>query len=68
MSLTMDTTLQREGRARPHRCPVCAKEPASYTGKLVFPGEEPPVCENHKKALRQGRLTEAQVTMIPVPR
>jgi hypothetical protein len=64
--LTTGNTIQEQGRAIPHRCPICAKTPADYTGKLVFPGEEAPVCENHKKALRQGRLTVAQVTMVPV--
>ena len=24
------------------------------------------MCENHKKALKEGRLTAAQITMVPV--
>lgn len=51
----------------PHRCPICARIPRAYTGKLVRTGEAPPVCENHKKALKTGRLSEAQITMVPVP-
>jgi hypothetical protein len=41
--------------------------PGQYSGKLVFPGEEAPTCDNHAKALKQQRLTLAQVTMVPVP-
>lgn len=64
---TTNNRVQTEGRSIPHRCPICATVPGSYSGKLVFPGEEAPLCDNHAKALKQERLTPAQVTMVPVP-
>lgn len=65
--MTTGNTLPSEDKAVPHRCRVCAGIPGQYTGKLVFPGEEPPMCENHKQAIKSGRLTAAQITMVPVP-
>lgn len=65
--MTIQRIIPREERPSvPFTCRIC-RQAGTQVGVLVFDGDEVPSCdENHKRALREGRLSLDDIRMVPV--
>ncbi len=62
--MTKDNRRDENVKYIPYHCRICTGE--EYSGKLrKIPGKVP-ICDNHTRDLKSGRLSKEQIVMVPV--